>query len=70
MTRKNKLFGLNGFIMKHLDGIRVCELYQKLCLKNFATKKLHYEPSEIELSGRPLPKFIKVMISVIKTKFS
>jgi hypothetical protein len=56
--------------MKHLDGIRGCDVYQELCLKTLVHEKFHYESSEIELSGRPLPKFIKVMISVIKTKLS
>lgn len=31
MTRKKQaFFCLNNFIMKHLEGIRDCELYQKL----------------------------------------
>jgi hypothetical protein len=37
-------------------------------LKHLSMKKFHYEQREIELSGRPLPKLIKVTISVIKTK--
>jgi len=39
-------------------------------LKHLSMTKFHYEPSEMELIGCPLPKFIKAVISVIKTKFS
>ena len=71
MSRKKKLFCSNSFIMKWntwteygaVNSTRNCAL-ENLSMKNF-----HYEPSEIELSGRPFSKFIKVMISVIKTKF-
>jgi len=61
--------GLDSFIMKHLDGIRGCDLYQKLCLKTLVYEKIPLRANWNWIKWTSISKIYQIYDKCYKNKF-